>query len=51
LVEFGFVVLAFLESSLLSGHFRPFIEVLRKFFRSLTPESLEATADNADLTD
>jgi len=34
----SFVVLAFFESSLLSCHFWPFTEVLRKIFGSLTRE-------------
>src|SRR5262249_38714416 len=46
----SFVVLAFFESSLLSCQFWPFTDVLRKFLRSLTPESLETTMDNVDIT-
>jgi hypothetical protein len=33
--------MAFFDSSLLRGHFRPFIEVLRKIFGSLTREPSE----------
>jgi hypothetical protein len=35
---FSFLVLAFFGVSLLSCHFRPFTDVLRKNFESLTPE-------------
>jgi len=46
--------LAFFDFSLLSYHFWPFTEVLRKIFGSLTWEGwefLEDTTDSADVTD
>jgi hypothetical protein len=51
LVDLVFLVLALFDSSLLSSHFWPFTDVLRKFFGSLTrklyfeqPAFAEATA-------